>query len=122
MMKTGMTRHEFLRSLLGIGAGVGAVAVLSACGDDGGSAVDAGNTCTTPASQIGTNHGHLVTISLADIDAGAAKTYTFTGGDHTHDLMISAAQFTQIKNGQTLNITSTTAVAHSHMVTIMCVS
>ncbi len=118
-----MTRNEFLRSMLGIGAGVGAVAFLASCGDDGGSAVDAaGNTCTNPVNQIEGNHGHMVTIPIADVEAGEAKMYAFTGGGHEHNLSISATQFGQIKNGQTLNITSTTGGGHTHMVTIMCVS
>ena len=118
-----MTRKEFLRSVLGIGAGVGAVAFISSCGDDGGgSAVDAANTCTNPVNQIEGNHGHMVTIPIADVNAGAAMTYTLTGGGHDHSLAITANQFTQIKNGQTLNITSGTGNGHTHMVTIMCVS
>jgi hypothetical protein len=118
-----MTRKQFLRSVLGIGAGVGAVAILSACGDDGGSAVDAGNTCTNPVNQIESNHGHMITIPIADVNAGAAMTYTLsTGNGHTHTLAVNANQFTMIKNGQTLNITSSSASGHTHMVTIMCVS
>ncbi|MFN0250551.1 MAG: hypothetical protein ACKV2T_26970 [Kofleriaceae bacterium] len=117
-----MTRKQFLRSVLGIGAGVGAVAFISACGDDGGSAVDAGNTCTNPVNQIGSNHGHALAIPIADVNAGAAQTYNLTGGAHAHTLAISATQFTQIKNGQTLNIATSTGAAHTHMVTIMCVS
>jgi hypothetical protein len=117
-----MTRKEFLRSVLGIGAGVGAVAFIASCGDDGGSAVDAGNTCTDPVNQIADNHGHALAIPIADVNAGAAMTYNLTGGGHAHSISINATQFGQIKNGQTLNITSTTGSGHTHMVTIMCVS
>ena len=119
------TRKEFLRSLLGIGAGTVAIAFISGCGDDGGgSAIDAaGSTCTTPATQIESNHGHAIAITLADVDAAAAKTYDIKGAaDHMHNVTVSATQFGQIKNGQTLNITSTSNGAHTHMVTIMCVS
>lgn len=119
-----MTRNEFLRSLVGVGVGAAGIAALASCGDDGGSAVDAApNNCTTPATQIGGNHGHTITVALPDVDAGVAKTYDISGsGGHAHNVTISATQFTQIKNGQTLNITSTSGGGHTHMVTIMCVS
>jgi hypothetical protein len=119
-----MTRKEFLRSIVGIGAGAVGVAALAGCGDDGGSAIDAApNNCTVPTTQIEGNHGHAITVSMADVDAGVAKTYDISGnGGHAHNVTVSATQFTQIKNGQTLNITSTTGSGHTHMVTVMCVS
>lgn len=120
-----MTRKEFLRSVVGAGVGVASIAALAACGDDGGSAVDAGNTCTTPSTAIGTNHGHtMVTVSLADVEAGVAKTYDLGAGTaaHTHTVMVTAQQFMQIKEGRTLNIESSNSGAHTHTVTIMCVS
>lgn len=116
-----MTRKEFLRSVVGVGVGA---AALAACGDDGGSTtVDAARECTTPTNQIGSNHGHTLTVTFAEVDAGMAKTYDITGSaDHSHNLSISAAQMAQIKSGQTLNITSTSGSAHTHTVTIQCVS
>lgn len=119
-----ITRKEFLRSMLGLGAGAAGVAMLASCGDDGGSAVDAAaNVCTNPAVQIGANHSHTLVVPLADVDAGMAKTYDITGGaDHAHSVMITATQFTQIKNGQTLNLTSTSGNAHTHNIVVMCVS
>ncbi len=117
-----MTRNEFLRSIVGIGVGAVGVAVIAGCGDDGGSAIDAGNVCTNPTNQIGSNHGHTLTVTLADVDAAVNKTYDITGtADHAHMVTITAAQFTQIKNGQTLNLTST-STAHTHNVVVMCVS
>ena len=119
-----MTRKQFLQSVLGVGAG--AVALAACGGDDGGGTpIDAppSNTCTTPANQISGNHGHTLTVSLDDVNAAAEKTYDITGGaDHPHMLTITATQFGQIKNGQTLNITSTSGGGHTHTVTVMCVS
>lgn len=118
-----MTRKEFLRSVLGIGAGVGAIAFVTGCGDDGGTGVDAANVCTNPTNNISGNHGHVLTIPLADVDGGMNKTYDIMGtATHTHTLTITAAQFTQIKNGQTLNLTTSSGGAHTHMVAVMCVS
>ena len=114
-----------LRSCLACLGFVGACSfAFAGCGDDGGSSpADApATTCTTPATQISDNHQHTITVTLADVNAMANKTYDITGGaDHSHTVMVTAAQFGQIKNGQTLNITSTSS-GHSHTVTIMCVS
>lgn len=121
-----MTRKQFLRSVLGAGVGVLGVAAIASCGgDDGGGSVDApaANNCTTPATQIGTNHGHTITVSVADVTAAANKTYDITGsGGHAHSVTVTAAQFGQIAAGQTLNITSTSGGGHTHVVTVMCVS
>jgi len=121
-----MTRKEFLRSVVGAGVGALGVAAIAGCGGDdgGGGSVDApAVACTTPASAIGTNHGHTITVTLADVNAAADKTYDITGSSpHAHSVMVTAAQFTQIKNGQTLNITSSSGGGHTHVVTVMCVS
>ena len=122
-----MTRKEFLRSVMGVGVGAVGIAALAGCGDDGSSQpIDAGPTvCTNPQTVIQSNHvpPHVLMVPFADVDAGASKTYTFTGNaDHAHNLSISAAQMTQIKGGQTLSLTSTSSLAHTHNVTVMCVS
>ncbi len=120
-----MTRKEFLRSVVGIGVGAASIAALGACGDDGGSSTaDAAPAeCTTPTNSITSNHGHVLMVSLADVNAGAAKTYDISGSaDHGHNLTISAAQFQQIKDGQTLNLTSTSGGGHTHNVSVQCIS
>jgi len=121
-----MTRKDFLRSIVGAGVGAIGVAALAGCGGDdgGGGTVDApAAVCTTPAAAIGTNHGHTITVSLADVNASADKTYDITGsGGHAHSLTVTAAQFLQIKGGTTLMITSTSGASHTHSVTVMCVS
>lgn len=121
-----MTRKQFLKSVLGVGVGAVGVAAIAGCGgDDGGGGVtpDAANVCTTPATNISANHGHTITVSLADVDAGANKTYDISGtGGHAHSVTITAQQFGQIKRGQTLMIESTAGGGHTHSVTVMCVS
>ena len=120
-----MTRNEFLRSVIGVGVGATAAAVLVGCGgDDGGStaADDQPAMCTTPTASISANHGHSMTVSLADVEAGVEKTYAITGSSsHTHNVTISGAQMGQLMNGQTLNLTSTSS-GHTHTVTVQCVS
>ena len=123
-----MTRKQFLRTIVGVGAGAVAVAAIAGCGgDDGGGTPDAAaSACTTPNTVIQTNHAgaaHVMTVALADVNAGVDKTYNIMGASlHTHSVTITAAQFTQIKNGQTLALTSTSGGAHTHAVTVMCVS
>ena len=121
-----MTRKQFLRSVVGAGIGAVGVAALAGCGGDdgGGTPVDsAAAVCTTPAAVIQGNHGHVITVTLADVNAAANKTYDITGtGGHPHMVTVTAAQFAQIKAGQTLMITSTDGGAHTHAVSFMCVS
>lgn len=120
-----MTRKDFLRSIVGVGVGAVGVAAIAGCGgdDDGGGTDAPAVACTAPTAAIGTNHGHTITVSLADVNAAADKTYDISGtGGHPHMVTITAAQFTQIKNGQTLMINSTSGGGHTHAVTFMCVS
>lgn len=119
-----MTRKEFLRTLVGASVGAAGVAVIAGCGDDGGgSTADAPPpTCASPASVIQANHGHVMMVSMADVTAGAAKTYNIMGtATHDHTVMISAAQFAQLKTGGTLTLTSSNTL-HTHSVTVMCPS
>ncbi|MDX2088342.1 MAG: hypothetical protein SFX73_10855 [Kofleriaceae bacterium] len=121
-----MTRKQFLKSVLGVGVGAVGVAAIAGCGGDdggGGTTVDAANVCTSPATNIASNHGHTINVSLADVDAAANKTYDISGsGGHAHSVTITAAQFAQIKSGRTLTIESTSGGGHTHSVTVMCVS
>lgn len=124
-----MTRKQFLRSILGVGVGALGVATIAGCGGDSdGGGTDAGvdapaASCTTPTASIASNHGHAITVSLADVNAGVDKTYDITGSSgHAHQVTVTAAQFGQIKAGQTLNLTSTSGGGHTHGVTVMCVS
>lgn len=121
-----MTRKQFLRSVVGAGIGAVGVAALAGCGGDdggGGTPDSPAAACTTPAAAIQGNHGHVITVSLADVNANADKTYDITGtGGHPHMVTVTAAQFTMIKSGQTLMVTSTSGGAHTHAVTFMCVS
>jgi len=122
-----MTRKDFLRSIVGAGLGAASVAVIAGCGGDdggGGGSVDAPvAACTTPTSAIGSNHGHTITVSLADVNAGVDKTYDITGSSaHAHMATVTAADFAAIKAGTTRMVTSTSGGGHTHSVTVMCVS
>ncbi len=126
-----MTRHEFLRSMVGASVAGAGVAALAGCGSDGSPPppdaprpIDSPpGACTSPNEVIGANHGHTLTVTLADLNAGMDMTYDITGGSaHSHDVTITAAQFAMIKAGMTVSVTSTSGGGHTHGVTITCPS
>ena len=72
-------------------------------------------------SNIGTNHGHNLSVSSADVNAGAEKTYDITGSsDHPHRVTVSAANFNTLKSNQQISLISTNDDGHTHSVTISC--
>ena len=72
-------------------------------------------------SSIGSNHGHSITVSSADVNAGAEKTYNITGSSgHSHSVTVSAANFNTLKSNQQISVNSTTEDSHTHNVTISC--
>jgi hypothetical protein len=119
-----MTRKEFLGTVIGAAG----AALLAGCGDDGGGGGGAdapGRSCTTNGTNvsIGSNHGHVLMVSAADVAAGAEKTYNITGSaTHAHSVTISAANFASLQSnpGMALTLTSTSGGGHTHTVTIMC--
>ena len=138
-----LTRIQFLRSLVGVSASViGGVALLGCTEDDGSSIADAppapvdapktvdappiqpdapAATCASTTASIGTNHGHAITVSAADITAGVEKTYNIKGGSaHPHTVVVSAAMFTMLKAGMAIMVTSSTDANHAHAVTVTC--
>lgn len=122
-----MTRKQFLRSILGASVGVAGVAAIAACGGDdgGGSATPdaAGATCTTPTSSIGTNHGHTLTVPLADVTAAASKTYDIMGSSaHTHSVILTPQHFATLAGGGTVTVPSSSGGGHTHEVTVQCAS
>lgn len=120
-----MTRRQFLGTAV-----VGAAA--AACGgggdDDSNPMPDAPMTaksCTTngTTATIGTNHGHTLTVSAADVTAGVDKTYNIMGtSDHAHMVTVTAANFTSLQNNPSgsVMLTSTSGGGHTHSVTILC--
>ncbi len=70
---------------------------------------------------IGSNHGHSLTVSKADVESGVAKTYTIKGtSPHNHDVSLTAANFTALKSNTALLLTSTNGDDHSHSVQVSC--
>ncbi len=72
-------------------------------------------------SSIGSNHGHTLVVSKADVDAEVEKTYGIQGGaTHAHDVTITAAMFTMLKANNSVTATSSEGSSHSHSVTVSC--
>jgi len=71
---------------------------------------------------IDTNHGHELTVSISDVDQGAAKTYNIAGSSsHDHQVTISEANFTSLKNNNTsIQVTSTSGSGHTHSIQVSC--
>ena len=94
------------------------VSAIGCGGDDDGGGNGGGGGCGT---SFDTNHGHVLTVSQADVDAGADKTYSIQGtSPHTHEVSLTAAQFAALKSGKSVSVQSTTVAAHEHNITITC--
>ncbi len=96
------------------------------CGGGGGYG-DGGSPATTPAatscsaSAISGNHGHTLSIPLADLNSTVAMSYSIQGSaDHAHQVTFSATQLAQLKAGQPVTVTSSTTNAHNHDLTEAC--
>jgi hypothetical protein len=119
-MDVKLTRKDFLKTGL---AAAGAVVGIggTACGgdDDGGGGGGGNSSCTT---DITSNHGHSMSVAPADVDAGVAKTYTLsTANGHSHDVLVSPANFSTLKGGSSVSVTSSAAGdGHTHPITISC--
>ena len=73
------------------------------------------------AVSIGTNHGHSLTVSKADVEAGTEKTYSIQGtSSHAHSVTLSAANFTALKSNTAISVTSTKGDSHTHSVSVSC--
>jgi hypothetical protein len=70
---------------------------------------------------IGGNHGHSLTVSVADINAGVDKTYSIEGSsDHPQQVTLTAAQFNTLKSNTQILIASSVNSVHSNSVTVSC--
>jgi hypothetical protein len=78
-------------------------------------------TCGAGNAAIAGNHGHMLTIAAADLDATANRTYDITGtANHAHTVTFTPAQLQALKAGQSVMVTSSTDSAHEHVVTASC--
>jgi hypothetical protein len=113
-----MTRRELLElTALALGA--------VACGGGGSSgASSAPVSCIDngTSASIYANHGHVLTVTKADVIAGVEKVYNIQGSaTHAHLVTITAALFTQLQANMAADTTSTLADLHDHAIVVSCV-
>ena len=126
-----LSRRQFTReSVLALLSGV--VITVTGCGSDsssptapttggggnGGGGGGGGGNSTDVNGTVSANHGHVATVTEAHVNAGADVTIDITGNaDHPHSVDLTAAQLTQIGDGEQVQVTSTAGQAHTHGVT-----
>lgn len=123
-----MDRKTFIKkSLSAVVLAIPAYAVLSCSSSDDSEPAappqSTGANCGTngTSSAIGSNHGHNIVVSAADVTAGVDKTYNIQGSSsHMHSVTVSAAQFASLQNNQQITANSTNDSGHTHSVTISC--
>ena len=73
------------------------------------------------SSSISSNHGHRLDVTKEDVSNGSEKTYSIQdGASHDHNVTITAANFTDLKNTNSIQVDSTTGDGHTHSVTVSC--
>jgi len=73
------------------------------------------------AVSIGSNHGHSLAVSTADVQSGTAKTYSIQGtSGHDHTVSLTAANFTTLQSNASISVTSSSDDGHTHSVQVSC--
>jgi hypothetical protein len=102
----------------------GAVLAVAACDGDNVTSLTVGPGGTTGRTgSISNNHGHVATLTAAELTAGNALTLDIRGNaDHSHTVELGGAEVVEIRDGQRVTTTSSTETSplfgtHSHTVT-----
>ncbi|MEZ4796530.1 MAG: hypothetical protein R2785_05110 [Flavobacteriaceae bacterium] len=124
-----MKRKTFLKKTAGVLMLAAPAYMLLNCSksDDSGSNNNNNQGSDPDCIQNGTNtnitanHGHSLTVSVADVNAGTEKTYNIEGSaGHSHEVTVTAANFNSLANNQQVVLSSTNDNGHTHNVTISC--
>ena len=123
-----LSRRQFTReSVMALLSGV--VITITGCGSDsssptapstgGGGGGDAGGGDVGGIDgTISANHGHIATVTDAQVDAGNDVSLEIRGNaDHSHTVNLTGAELTQVGDGERVVVTSTNNQAHTHRVT-----
>jgi hypothetical protein len=84
---------------------------------------DPSGECLTSGtnSAISANHGHNLTVSVADVTAGNAKSYSIQGSsDHDHMVTLTSSDFSSLQDNTSIVVSSTSGGGHTHSVTVSC--
>ncbi|MCW5663212.1 MAG: hypothetical protein KIT35_05225 [Piscinibacter sp.] len=118
-----MKRKQFLAA----GAGGMVLLWLQGCGGGGD---DAGNgngglppvLTSCSATEIVGNHGHTLTVAVADLNSTTPKSYNIEGSaGHNHTVILTVDQLGELKFGRPVSVTSSNTLGHTHLVTVTCV-
>ncbi len=72
-------------------------------------------------SSISANHGHTLSVSRNDIEAGVEKMYSIQGSSgHDHMVTITADDFVDLQGNNNITVNSTNDDGHTHSVTVRC--
>lgn len=124
-----MNRKSFIKKTVGAAIiAIPAYSLISCSGDDSTGVdmvedPDAADCLANGANatSISSNHGHTLSVSKEDIDAGVQKTYSIQGASgHNHSVVVSSANFNTLKSEKTISIESSRDSSHRHDVTVSC--
>jgi hypothetical protein len=110
--RDGMDRREFTsKALLAMLAGV--TVTMTGCGSPSAPTLAA----TDSTGAVGTNHGHAVTISAAQLNAGGGVSLNIQGtSSHDHVLELTALEVVRIRAG--IQVVKSCGMMRSHQHTI----
>jgi hypothetical protein len=75
-----------------------------------------------PKPLFSANHGHILGITTADIEAGVDRTYNVQGtANHSHTVVITAAMFSMLQANMPIQ-TITMGSNHVHTVQVSCIT
>lgn len=122
-----MKRKDFIKTSSLALLSLPLLAIVNACSNND----VAPNTGMTPGDKncidngttvnIGSNHGHTLTVSKDDVQSGIEKTYAIQGGSsHGHDVIITASMFNSLKSNTNIDVSSTSGSGHTHSITVSC--
>ena len=114
-----MDRRTFVKNAGLVTTWLGISVVVQACSSDDDPGAPAGGTPGDVAGVIGSNHGHAVTITEAQITAGGAVHLTMSGGTHVHTVDLTSGQAGEIGAGDPVTVTSSSDSGHDHGVSFI---
>ena len=100
----------------------GAAITISGCGSDHSTAptstAGGGTSSGDVSGVVSANHGHIATVTAAQITTGGALSLNIMGNaTHPHTVSLSGTQLQQIGARQQVAVISTTDSGHDHTVT-----
>lgn len=118
-----MKRIDFIKSISTVVIGVPFISSLSGCSSDSDPVPETVDCLTNGTGiNIGANHGHSLTVSRFDVEAGTEQTYSIQGTSaHNHVVTLTQADFTSLKSNQSINVLSDdSGSGHTHTVNVQC--